>query len=434
MMKTALHATAILLALLMLFSAFPATVHAIDSDNVITMQSFEEDADYALVKFADFDNSDTYYAFIDEYGRFACYTDADNLNRVVAMAGPYIAFSPLFPANEYYVADISACRIIFASSQNTKCDQVLDIACWQENCYILGHSSFAGFDAVGEIYSIFDGNGRTVFEKTYSKTINTAKYIGEGWFILAYNGGALYTNAVTGKTYDFVNALNWTDGVCNGYTYNSFRTTMGDRLHCVDLNTGTTTQIDLPESNFNSVYTGAPSENKMVAFEHNAASVGREKMRSVFYYTPGKGINRITTWADHVFDSSIAFQFGFCKFVNGKLLLPMEGADRAYYVGLIDENGRQLVQPIKTDCYRSYAATDGRIVVRQDGIDTVYDDQGNLLFYATDFGKTTIEPYSHGFARIGESGGTWVLIDRDGNLLLSELYVDQDSMPRLDLY
>ena len=62
------------------------------------------------------------------------------------------------------------------------------------------------------------------------------------------------------------------------------------------------------------------------------------------------------------------------------------------------------------------------------------DDQGNLLFYATDFGKTTIEPYSHGFARIGESGGTWVLIDRDGNLLLSELYVDQYSMPRLDIY
>ena len=83
----------------------------------------------------------------------------------------------------------------------------------------------------------------------------------------------------------------------------------------------------------------------MVAFEHNPASVSREKMRSVFYYTPGKGITRITTWADHVYDSNIAFQFGFCKFVNGKLLLPMEGADRAYYVGLIDENGREVELP-----------------------------------------------------------------------------------------
>ena len=434
-MKTALRGTALFLALLMHLSVCPATVHAIDSDNVITMQSFAEDADYALVKFADFDNSDTYYAFIDEYGRFACYTAADNLNRVVAMAGPYIAFSPLFPANEYYVADISASKIIFASSQNARCDQVLDIASWQGNCYILGHSSFAGFDAVGEIYSIFDSSGRTVFEKIYSKTIKLAKYIGEGWFIFAYNGGALYTNAVTGKTYDFAGASNWSIGVCNGYTYNSFKNKFDSvNMHCIDLNTGSITEIDLPESNFNSVYTGVPSENKMVAFEHNPASVGREKMRSVFYYTPGKGITRITTWADHVYDSSIAFQFGFCKFVNGKLLLPMEGADRAYYVGLIDENGRQLIQPIKTDCYRSYAATDGRIVVRQDGIDAVYDDQGNLLFHATDFGKTTIEPYSHGFARIGESGSTWVLIDREGNLLMSELYVDQDSMPRLDIY
>ena len=71
---------------------------------------------------------------------------------------------------------------------------------------------------------------------------------------------------------------------------------------------------------------------------------------------------------------------------------------------------------------------------QQEGIDTVYDDQGNLLFYATDFGKTTIEPYSHGFARIGESGGSWTLIDRDGNLLLSDMYVDQYSMPVLTIY
>ena len=134
MMKTSLHGTAILLAILMFLAVCQAPALAIDSDNVISMQTFEDQADYALVKFADFDNSDTYYAFIDEYGRFACYTDADNLNRVIAMAGPYIAFSPLFPQNEYCVADISACRIIFASSQNAKCDDILDIASWQGNC------------------------------------------------------------------------------------------------------------------------------------------------------------------------------------------------------------------------------------------------------------------------------------------------------------
>jgi len=434
-MKRILRGTALLLAILMLLAVFPASVHAIDSDNVTMVYTFEDDADYALVQFADYEHSDTYYAFIDEYGRFACCTNANNLNRVIAMAGPYIAFSPLFPANEYCVADISACRVIFASSQNAKCDQILDIGSWQGNCYILSHSSFAGFDAAGEVYSIFDGNGRTVFETTYKTTVSTAKYIGEGWFILAYSGGALYTNAVTGRTFDFPGASNWSKGVCNGYAYNSFENKFGSvNLHCIDLNTGSITEIDLPESNFNTVYTGVPSENKMVAFEHNPASVSREKMRSVFYYTPGRGITRITTWADHIYDTQISFQFGFCKFVNGKLLLPMEGADGAYYVGLIDENGKQLTPPIKTDCYRSYAADSGRIVVRQEGIDTVYDDQGNLLFYATDFGKTTIEPYSHGFARIGESGGSWTLIDRDGNLLLSDMYVDQYSMPVLTIY
>lgn len=120
--------------------------------------------------------------------------------------------------------------------------------------------------------------------------------------------------------------------------------------------------------------------------------------------------------------------------MDGKLLLPMEGADKALYVGLVDEDNNALIQPIKTEYYISYTADSGRIVVQQDGIGVVYDVSGNRLFDATQWGQTVIEPYVNGFARLGDGRHCQYMIDPNGKLLMSELYVDVRSMPLMDLY
>ena len=345
------------------------------------------------------------------------------------MSGSYIAFSPLFSSDDYYVADISEKRVIFSSAQNSQCDEILDMGSWHGQCYFIGHASFAGFDKVGEIYTVFDGNGRSIFEKTYDTTLKNANYIGEGWFVFAYIGGALYINGETGQSYDFMGAANWHDPVSNGYAYNY----IDQDFVCINLNSGNYQRINLLDNKLNHIISGQPSENKIVAFEYDPFIMTKDNFKSIFYYSPERGVVEITAWADHVFKSKYSSQYNRCKFVNGKLLLPMEGADHELYVGLVDENNNQLIQPIKTDYYCSYAADDGRIVVQQDGIDIVYDVSGKQLVSAVQWGQTCIEPYANGFARVGDGIHFQLMIDPDGNLLMNELYVDVHSMDLLDL-
>ena len=408
----------------------PVPCRAIDTDNVISIAPFLEGADYTIVECMDNDMGVPYKAFIDKTGRFACCTYSENVGKVVAMAGSYIAFSPQFAPDEYYVADILKGQVIFSSARESKCDDIMDLGSWQGHCYFVGHSSFAGFDSVGEIYTIFDGTGRPVFEKTYGTTLKNANYIGEGWFIFAYAGGALYVQAETGKTYDIPGAANWSYPVCNGHAYNY----IDQDFSCIDLGTGKSQRIKLPDNQLHRVIAGQPSENKIVAFEYDPFIFVKDNFKSVFYYSPDRGVVQITALADHVFKNNYYQQFSRCKFVDGKLLLPMEGADKALYVGLVDEDNNALIQPIKTEYYISYTADSGRIVVQQDGIGVVYDVSGNRLFDATQWGQTVIEAYVNGFARLGDGRHCQYMIDPNGKLLMSELYVDVRSMPLMDLY
>ncbi len=435
-MKRFTKQTALIMAvLLMLGLFFQTSCRALDTDNVISIAAFSDGADFTIVEFIDDDTGVPYKAFIDKEGNFACCTYTENVDKVIAMSGQYIAFSPMFAPDEFFVADISQKKIIFSSMQSSQCDEILDMGSWQGECYFIGHTSFAGFDKVGETYTIFDGNGRSIFEKTYDTTLKNANYIGEGWFIFAYAGGALYINGETGQSYDFSGAANWADPVSNGHAYNYIGQDWDAEFVCIDLNSGMIQQIKLPDNKLNRVITGQPSENKIVAFEYDpyVTNMVKVNFKSIFYYSPEKGVVEITAWADHVFKSNYSSQFAHCRFVDGKLLLPMEGADGSLYVGLVDENNNQLIQPIKTDYYRSYAADDGRIIVQQDGIDVVFDVDGNQLFSAVQWGQTRIEPYANGFARVGDGIHFQLMIDPDGNLLMNELYVDVHSMALMDL-
>lgn len=424
-LKRTVFAMAVILHLSVLL---PSPSFALDTDNVISVKRFSDDSDYTIVECMDDQTAVPYKAFIDKQGNFACRTYSENIDKVIKMSGPYIAFTPTF-SDEYYVADIKNREVIFSSAQSAQCDEILDMGSWNGQCYYVGHSSFAGFDAKGETYTIFEGSGRPVFEKTYSSALKNANYIGEGWFIFAYYGGALYINGETGKCWDFSGAANWSNPVSEGHAYNY----IDQDFVCIDLNSGSVSRIKLPDNQLHHVITGQPTENKIVAFEFDPFIMISANFKSIFYYSPAKGVVEITAWADHVYKNNYSSEYHHCKFVNGKLLLPMEGTDGCLYVGLVDENNRKLIEPIKTDYYRSYAADDGRIVVQQDGIDVVYDDQGNRLFSADQWGQERIEPYSGGFARVGDGIHFQRLIDRDGNLLMNELFVDIPSIPLMDI-
>ena len=178
-MKRFLKQTALLMAVLLVLGAyFQTSCMALDTDNVISIAAFSDGADYTIVEFIDYDTGVPYKAFIDKNGKFACCTYTENVDKVIAMSGKYIAFTPLFSPDDFFVADISEKKVIFSSAQCSQCDEILDMGSWHGKCYFIGHASFAGFDKVGETYTIFDGNGRPVFEKTYGTTLKNANYIG----------------------------------------------------------------------------------------------------------------------------------------------------------------------------------------------------------------------------------------------------------------
>ena len=95
----------------------------------------------------------------------------------------------------------------------------------------------------------------------------------------------------------------------------------------------------------------------------------------------------------------------------------------------VDENGEQLLGPLKTDNYISFTSDSDRIVVQEDGICVVYDVEGNELFRATDYGIQFISAYEDGFAY----GDNKTILDPDGRMLISDFYIAPDSLPLLPL-
>lgn len=418
--------------LCLLLAVLPMSAGAIDTDNIIDHNSFSEGADYTEIFYMDSETGYPMTAFIDRQGRYVSCTYQEDTYKKIGAAGPYSAFLREVPEGEYYVADLSQNKIVF-SSADIPCDEIQKIAYLNGHCYISVYKKEAGFDEVVHRYTIYDENGQTVQQKTFSSAMESTKYLGEGWFLYTEDLGLRFNlhfiNAETGEALDLDRVSRSVQPVCGGYTCVAF----DGAYHVLNLKTGSTEEIEILDSSSDDIMICGHTENKLVGIEYINTIQQTKHMPAVdvFYYTPGKGKVSIEGWSGHVRAYGDMYPYGLnqCKFVNGRLLLTLMGADGCSYVGLVDEDGQQVMGPLKTDQYVSYAADSDRIVVLEDGISVVYDVYGNELFRATDYGIQKLKAYSGGFAE----GGNNIIIDPDGKQLISDFYIDTHSIPMLPL-
>ena len=434
-MKNIFRICCILLCLCVVFATCARPAYAIDTDNITGISHFLKDADYTEVYYDDGFSCYPMTAFIDRQGHYACCIYREDTYKKIGAAGPYVAFQREDPAGaygEYYAADLSQNRIIFSNSI-TPCDELLEIAYWNNHCYLVAYKKDAGFDSVSHIYTIYDEEGRSVRQETFESQMDDTKYLGEGWFVFTKQTGLKYSlhflNAETSETLDLNNVSNIVRDVSGNYTCVYY----DGCYQYLNLKTGNMEEIDPVNYSTGKIQICSHTENKLVGFEYdisNMRSHPNDPAIDVFYCAPGKGKVSLGNWNGHVRAYDELYGLRDCRFVNGRLLLPLMGADGENYVGLVDENGQQLMGPLKTEKYVSFSSDSDRIVVMEGGICVVYDVYGKELFRATDYGIQIIPGYEDGFAYAENN----IVLDPDGRMLISDFFIDTNSMPMLALY
>lgn len=102
-------------------------------------------------------------------------------------------------------------------------------------------------------------------------------------------------------------------------------------------------------------------------------------------------------------------------FKNNRFVLEMEGDDSNFYVAMFDKQWNVILQPTT---YDEVVGFDGfRLVLIINGQTLVYDENGEILFSATDIGVDYISAYSNGVAMVDVG----VYIDASGNRLFDDI-------------
>ena len=108
-------------------------------------------------------------------------------------------------------------------------------------------------------------------------------------------------------------------------------------------------------------------------------------------------------------------------FINDRVPLLMKGDDGKNYIALFKKDLEPVAEPMT---YSTYLGFDGfRLVLRQNGDVTVYDENMNKLYTAADIGVRQISSFSDGAAMVD----TGKYIDRDGNLLFDDIRLAEQT-------
>ena len=393
-------------ALILLLSLLPLGAFAEPAQGFCTgMNDFGEGEGYTWIKFEG-DDGKTYQGLVDLHGSVSVYFEPVRFLGKVADGYTYISDD----SGERYQALIDGKRgKIIASTAAGDFDQYLALGSYEGHGYFLTYKNTSGFYATGHTYSILDETGKTVYEKTLDAKVQAA-YCGEGWFLFYDGSSANYYNVISKRTLNYKNASFHPSSVENGYTVSI----IDGKAAILNLNEAKYTTYDMLVDKGHSFSIGPFKEGKAVVVEYNPYKTYRVKIDAMYYLSPGKSRVRLSTLEDNVYTASgIYTGFQSLQFANGKLLLPVMGADGKDYVAVVDENDRVVVQPIRADYLKQRYISDERIVLERDGMTYVYDDDGNYLFCAIDYGEDYISPFHSGAARLGDIG----MLDTNGEML-----------------
>lgn len=282
--------------------------------------------------------------------------------------------------------------------------------------YIMTKEDISNFDSVGYKYRVYNPDGSLNGSFVMDDDFSSARYMNKGVFRM--QGGYYCAKSavwIESVPYSFDDISSEFDGdkVVLGHTYGS----NGEGCSILTLSANGVIEEVFPEELSNSCSISELADDYCVIYD--------EGNRKIFSFNVETGASYVL---DEAYYNKLADDAKPEAPVDGRIAIPMEGADGKIYSAIFDTKFNLVAKEQLGDFG---GASEGRFVAAVDSIfGEVYDTNGNFLFSISDMGYEAYvankrnEYFSCGALLVkkkGLVGNHYQFIDTDGNLLFEDI-------------
>ena len=262
--------------------------------------------------------------------------------------------------------------------------------------YYCFHSRYESFDEAYTTITIIDAKGEVVSATKAEGKDYYDIYVGSGIFAYAYyfiRSQGYFINALTGEEFEF-------DGT-SSYCSLRHRVDFSDGVKVVDdegwtkllYTDGTIEELNLPEWAGTYLATKEEShEGKILIYDYvvSAATSSNKILHMGLYDVNSKKFIELEKYLNKMDDEYL--KENNKKVVNDRIVLPMRGADGGWYFAVFDSEWNEIIAPtIGVRDHLNVAYSCNRLIINTEEGDIVYDEDGNIVFKASDLGLDTFQ-------------------------------------------
>ena len=374
------------------------------SPEVVSMQDYHDGL--AWIVYTDLGNQ--YWACINKDGHIVFQYDANDITNVTAFSNGY---AYLERENALYTIDKTG-KIIAQYDKNG-----VNIRCYEDG-YVLIENENSGFGSKSFEYTIYDKNGSIIEQFSHEKAIDPIAYCGKGVFAFQ-----LTPNYGDPTDYYFTEIQTWVnapssltpyfygDTAIIGTTYRDEGDTRKGGIIAMS-SSGECFEYICDNLSDWAVYPSAINENVCTIYDDD---------RIVTIVLSGDSIESANSYIlEEEYSKRIVGEPTPDSYMihDGRIVLHLRGEDGKIYAGVFDKELKLMFQPI-LGSFSTYA--DGLLTVESDGLISMYDVDGNIIYSLTEKGYSSSSVYSDGAILVRNQNEEKLYRDTKGNLLFDHI-------------
>lgn len=293
----------------------------------------------------------------------------------------------------------------------------VNIRCYEDG-YVLIEKEVSGFDSKSFEYTIYNKNGSIIEQFSHEKVIDPIVYCGKGIFAFQ-----LTPNYGDPTDYYFAEIQKWVNAPSSltPYFYGDTAIIATTYRDVGDIRKGGILVMSSDGECFEyicdklsdwAVYPSAINEGVCTLYDDG---------RIVTIILPDKSIGLENSYVlEEEYSKRIVDRPTPDSYMihDGRIVLHLRGEDGKIYAGVFDKELKLMFQPI-LGSFSTYA--DGLLLVESNGLISMYDIDGNVVYSLTEKGYTTSREYSDNAILVDNADGQMLYLDKNGNPLFNQV-------------